>query len=161
MIFVLFFTALSHVTFAQYIAPVERQFTLQDTLRGSITPERAWWDLTYYHLDIAVNPSDSTINGTNTVTYRVFKPCGMMQIDLQEPLNLFKVIQNGNVLKFTREGNVYWIELADNQISGQINSVVLTYGGRPKVSLRPSLEWRDYMEEGQKRSSFCCLRMSG
>ena len=28
--------------------------TRQDTLRGSITPEREWWDLTYYHLDIKV-----------------------------------------------------------------------------------------------------------
>jgi len=26
--------------------------TEQDTLRGSITPERAWWDLNYYHLDM-------------------------------------------------------------------------------------------------------------
>ena len=23
--------------------------TRQDSLRGSITPEREWWDLTYYH----------------------------------------------------------------------------------------------------------------
>ena len=30
--------------------------TRQDTLRGSITNERSWWDLTYYHLDIKVEP---------------------------------------------------------------------------------------------------------
>ena len=137
LIFVLFFTVFSHPAFAQYIAPVERPFTHQDTLRGSITPERAWWDLTYYHLDIEVNPPDSTINGTNTVIYRVLKPAVLMQIDLQEPLKLFKVIQNGKELKFTREGNVYWIEMVDNQISGQINSVILKYGGKPKVSTRP------------------------
>ena len=58
---------------AQYLAPEQNKFTRQDSLRGSITPERAWWDLTYYHLDIAVKPSDSTIYGTNTVTYRVIK----------------------------------------------------------------------------------------
>ena len=28
----------------------ETVFTHQDTLRGSITKERAWWDLKYYHL---------------------------------------------------------------------------------------------------------------
>ena len=33
-------------------------FTKQDTLLGSITPERAWWDLVYYHLDISVNPDE-------------------------------------------------------------------------------------------------------
>jgi aminopeptidase N len=122
---------------AQYHAPAEKIFTRQDTLRGSITPERAWWDLTYYHLDITVNPVDSTINGSNTVTYKVIKPYGLMQIDLQEPLNLTKVVQNNSVLKFKREGNVYWIELAEKQEQGKIYSVVLNYGGKPKVSTRP------------------------
>jgi aminopeptidase N len=93
--------------------------------------------LTYYHLDITVNPGDSTINGTNTVTYRVVKPATLMQIDLQEPLALMKAVQNNNFLNFKREGNVYWIELADNQEQGKTYSVVLTYGGKPKVSKMP------------------------
>ena len=38
-------------------------FTRQDTLRGSITPEREWWDLTYYHLDIKVDPDNKFISG--------------------------------------------------------------------------------------------------
>ena len=122
---------------AQFQPPAITTFTRQDTLRGSITPERAWWDLTYYHLDIKVNPSDSTIKGTNTVTYRVLKPAGVMQIDLQEPLKLTKVVQNIFDLSFRREGNVYWIELAEKQEQGKIYSVVLSYGGKPKVSTRP------------------------
>jgi aminopeptidase N len=112
-------------------------FTRQDTLRGSITPERAWWDLTYYHLDITVNPSDSTINGSNTVEYRVKLPGILMQIDLQEPLKLTRVTQNKKDLAFNREGNVYWIELAEKQVPGKIYSVILTYGGKPRVSTRP------------------------
>jgi aminopeptidase N len=122
---------------AQYLPPSERTFTRQDTLRGSITPERAWWNLTYYHLDIVVNPSDSTIYGTNTVTYRVVNPANLMQIDLQEPLKLTKAVQNNKVLNIKREGNVYWIELAEKQEQGKTYSVVLTYGGKPKVSNRP------------------------
>jgi aminopeptidase N len=122
---------------AQNQSPVNKIFSRQDTLRGSITPERAWWDLTYYHLDIVVNPSDSTINGTNTVIYRVIKPASLMQIDLQEPLKLIKAVQNNKVLNFKREGNVYWIELAESQEQGRIYSVILTYGGKPKVSTKP------------------------
>ena len=113
------------------------EFNRQDTLRGSITPERAWWDLTYYHLDIVVNPSDSSIYGTNTVSYRVLKPAVLIQIDLQEPLSLTKAEQNNKVLNFKREGNVYWIELAEKQEQGKIYSVILTYGGKPRVSTRP------------------------
>ncbi|TAL61836.1 MAG: M1 family peptidase [Bacteroidetes bacterium] len=112
-------------------------FNHQDTLRGSITPERAWWDLKYYHLDIIVNPSDSTIFGTNVVTYKVISQFNIMQIDLQEPLKLIKAEQNNAPLNFTRDGNAYLIELAEKQEPEKIFSVVLTYGGRPKISPRP------------------------
>ena len=122
---------------AQFKPSVNKSFTRQDTLRGTITPGRAWWDLTYYHLDIKVSPSDSTIYGTNTVIYRVLQSSGLMQIDLQEPLKLTRAVQNNTVLNFRREGNVYWIELAEKQNIGEIYSLVLTYGGKPKVSVRP------------------------
>jgi len=125
---------------AQYIPPSQIQFTRQDSLRGSITPERAWWDLKFYHLDIKVNPSDSTIFGTNTVVYKALKGASVMQIDLQEPLNLFKAIQNGKELVFNREGNVYWIHMAESQEPGKIYSLILSYGGKPRISLRPPWE---------------------
>ena len=131
---------------SQYIQHVPVTFTHQDTLRGSITPERAWWDLKFYHLDIKVNPSDSTIYGTNTVVYKVLKSAEVMQIDLQEPLDILKVVQNGKELVFNREVNVYWIRMADNQEQGKIYSLILSYGGKPKISLRPPWEggitWR-------------------
>jgi hypothetical protein len=103
---------------AQYIAPALKKFTRQDTLRGSITPERAWWDLTFYHLDIVVKPSDSTIYGSNTVTYRVKTSSDIMQIDLQPPLEILRAEQNGKSLNFSREGNVYWIRMAENLEKG-------------------------------------------
>ena len=112
-------------------------FTRQDSLRGSITPERAWWDLKFYHLNIVVNPSDSTINGSNTILYRVLKQSCIMQIDLQKPLVLTKVVQNGQELKFVREGNVFWIYTLETQIPGKFYTVELFYGGRPKISPRP------------------------
>jgi aminopeptidase N len=112
-------------------------FTHQDTLRGSITPERAWWDLKYYHLDIDVNPDDSTICGTNTVVYKVITPYRRLQIDLQEPLKLTGAMQDGEKLTYGREGNVYWIEMATSQNKGAVKTLTLTYGGKPKVSVRP------------------------
>ena len=125
---------------AQYLAPEMIKFTRQDSLRGSITPEREWWDLTYYHLDIAVKPSDSTIYGSNTITYRVKNSSGIMQIDLQPPLEIIKAEQNGKSLDFSREGNVYWITMSEKQEPEKIYSLVLNYGGKPKISMRPPWE---------------------
>ncbi len=48
---------LSHLdSLSQDIFADKSTFSRQDSLRGSITKERAWWDLNYYHLDIKINP---------------------------------------------------------------------------------------------------------
>jgi len=112
-------------------------FTRQDTLRGTVTPEREWWDLTFYHLSITVNPADSTIYGSNTVHYRVIKPHTVMQIDLQPPLRLISARQNGKLLSIKQEGNAHFITLPDAQQEGSLKSVVLEYGGRPHIATNP------------------------
>ena len=112
-------------------------FTRQDSLRGSITKERAWWDLITYHLDIKVNPVDSTITGSNTIGYKVLQEYDNMQIDLQKPLEIYKVIQDGKELKYKREGNAFFIELVANQKIGTIKELIIFYGGKPKVAVNP------------------------
>ncbi|GAB2767524.1 M1 family metallopeptidase [Rhabdobacter roseus] len=112
-------------------------FTRQDTLRGSITPERAWWDLTYYHLAVRVKPEESSLSGSTTVHYKVLKPHQSMQIDLQEPLRIEKVVQDGQELTYRREGNAYFIALQKKQQIGQLESVQVFYAGKPQVAKRP------------------------
>ena len=112
-------------------------FTKQDSLRGSITKERSWWDLKQYRLDIKVNPLDSTITGSNTIKYQVLQEYNVMQIDLQKPLEISKVIQDGVALKYSREGNVFWIELAAPQKTTAIKELTIFYGGKPKVAVNP------------------------
>ena len=114
-----------------------QNFTRQDTLRGSITPQRAWWDLTYYHLDISVNPKNQSIEGSNTINYRVLHPNDEIQIDLQDPLKINKVIQDGKELNFRSEGYSHFIKLKKKQKSGQIKSIKVFYEGKPKVAVRP------------------------
>ena len=134
-------------------------FTHQDSLRGSITPERAWWDLTYYHLQIKANPDDSTLSGTNTVFYRVLQPRKVMQLDLQEPMRITSVQQEGDALDYAREGNVYWIHLKHRQKPGQLSAVTVNFEGRPRVTEHPPwdavMTWR-YDSEGNPFFATSC-----
>ena len=123
-------------TKAQGLLQEKNNFTRQDTLRGSITPEREWWDLTYYHLDIKVNPEDKTIAGTNTIQYTVLKPNQVLQIDLQEPLVLTKVTQNNKELEIKHDGNAHFVTLKDQQNIGATNSVIAYYEGKPREAVR-------------------------
>ena len=129
---------LSNATNAQgLLGNKDEVFTRQDSLRGSITKERAWWDLKKYHLDIKVNPSDSTIYGSNTIRYKILNSYNIMQIDLQEPLKIFKVTQDGKEIKYQRDGSVFYIDLVAPQNVGEIKEVVVFYGGKPKIAVRP------------------------
>ena len=114
----------------------KNNFTRQDTLRGSITPEREWWDLTYYHLDIKVNPDEKFISGKNTIQYKVLKGDSIMQIDLQPPLKITKVIQNGEELNVKDDGNAHFITLKNSQEVDAINSIDVYYEGHPKEAVR-------------------------
>ena len=115
----------------------EEIFTRQDSLRGSITKERAWWDVKKYYLDIKVNPADSTISGSNTIKYQVLQEYTSMQIDLQNPMEISKVIQDGKTLKYRREGNAFFVELVAPQTKGTIKELTVFYGGKPKVAVNP------------------------
>ena len=108
------------------------QFTRQDSLRGSITPERAWWDITYYNLDVTVLPEDKFIYGSNTITYEVLEPYQVMQIDLQEPMHITMVTQNGKELEVKHEGNAHFITLKENQTTGSKNQIKIDFEGHPR-----------------------------
>jgi len=111
-------------------------FTQQDTLRGSITPERAWWDLNYYHLDIEVKPDEKYIAGKNTIRYKVLESHQVLQVDLQRPLKIEKVTQDGKELEFTTNGNAHFVSLTKKQSKGDFNEVVVHYSGNPKEAIR-------------------------
>ena len=124
----------------------DNSFSRQDSIRGSVTKERAWWDLSFYHLDVKVNPQDSSLMGSNTIRYKVLTPFQLMQIDLQEPMEILKIMQEDKSLNFTRDGNAWFVELSKKQIVGTLNEIVIDFGGKPKVSVMPpwsgGLSWK-------------------
>ncbi|RPH01818.1 MAG: M1 family peptidase [Candidatus Pelagibacter sp. TMED153] len=142
---ILLFIALNQ-TYAQGIFDNKLPTSRQDTLRGSITPERAWWDLTYYHLDIKVEPDKKYISGSNTVGYKVLQSSKVMQIDLQKPMNITSITSKNKELKFTREGNAYFIELRKKPKKGDIDYIKINYEGFPKEAIRApwdgGLSWK-------------------
>ncbi|MFD0797481.1 M1 family metallopeptidase [Maribacter chungangensis] len=115
---------------------IKEVFTEQDTLRGSITPERAWWDLNYYHLDIEVQPDKKYIAGKNTIRYKVLESHQVLQVDLQPPLKIEKVTQDGEDLSVTSNGNAHFVNLTKKQRTGDFNEVIVHYSGNPKEAVR-------------------------
>ncbi len=116
-------------------ARAQKPFTHADTLRGTLTPERSWWDVTFYDLQVKVNPDEKSLTGTNTIHYRVLRSSQKMQIDLQEPLVIDTILQNGRPLSFTREGAAWFVALTAPQPQGSLHSLTIRYHGHPRVAV--------------------------
>ncbi|MBT9188409.1 M1 family metallopeptidase [Zobellia russellii] len=116
-------------------AAIGQEFTEQDTLRGSITTEREWWDLNYYHLDVAVDPDKKFISGSNTIRYKVLKKNQVLQVDLQPPLTIEKVTQDGKKLEVVTNGNAHFVQLKKKQKKGDFNQIKIYYSGHPKEAV--------------------------
>src|SRR5262245_10946467 len=72
----------------------------QEMLRGSITPEREWWDVLHYHLKVEFLPETRRLKGSNVITFKTLKAGNKMQIDLQPPLSITKVTHGDTQPKF-------------------------------------------------------------
>lgn len=112
----------------------KKTYTRQDTLRGSITKERVWWDLLNYELSVSVNPMDQSIKGSNVVKYKVLENNNVMQIDLQSPMVIDKVTQDGQVLEVKHDGNAHFITLVKPQSPGTENLIKIEFSGKPTAA---------------------------
>ncbi len=128
-IIVLLFLSLSNNCFAQ--------FTRQDSLRGTLSPIRACYDVTFYDLKLKVIPTSQSIEGSNTIYYKSTTDFKKMQIDLFANMQIINILQNEKPLKFTREGNVIFINFADIQKKEKSYSIKIDYRGKPQIARNP------------------------
>lgn len=109
-----------------------KRFSLADTLRGSITPERRWWDVQRYELSFQPDFDHKSISGSNEILYKVVEMndgSTRMQIDLQEPLVIDSIIYSGrNKLSFEHKGSVWYASLPPQKVNA-INKVKIFYHG--------------------------------
>lgn len=113
-----------------------QSFTRQDTLRGSITPQRTWWEVGHYDLSVEVLPEFKTIIGTNVISYTVLEEgVKELQIDLQSPMEITSVMQDGNTLDIRSEGSAHFIILESAQTIGDVKRLSIGFEGKPREAI--------------------------
>jgi aminopeptidase N len=130
---------------------LKAQFTKGDSLRGSITPERAWWDVIHYDLRVNINISGNTISGSNCIAYVPLTGGTKMQIDLQEPLKIDSVFFHSQKCTWKHTFNAWIIDLPQNSTSP--DSVLVFYSGKPRAAKFPpwdgGISWK---QDAMKRT---------
>jgi aminopeptidase N len=122
----------------------KKGFTHQDSLRGTIGPERAWWDVLHY--DVAVTPDYATksITGRTTIRYKVLpgQRSDYMQIDLQQPMMVDTIFYDQKLYinyppkPYYNEGNVWHIPLPRATPNSE-HSISIVYHGTPRQAKTP------------------------
>ena len=112
-------------------------FTHADTLRGSIGPYRAWWDVLYYDIQVRPDFVRKFISGSNAIRFRVLRPGKRMQIDLQAPLKILSVQWQNQSLPVDRDGNAWFAEFPRDLPEGSTQTIEVRYEGLPRVAIRP------------------------
>jgi aminopeptidase N len=123
-------------------------FTRQDSLRGTIGPERSWWDVFQYNISVTPDYNKRSISGISEIVFTLKKtgPNKIMQIDLQEPLVIDSMILDyrTHVQNFTREGNVYHVNFGDINFVDNAKPPLprkyrlqIYYHGNPRVAVNP------------------------
>ncbi len=112
-------------------------YTEADTLRGSVTPERAWWDVYYYDLEVGVIPSKEYIEGSVSVYFETIDPGKTLQFDLRQPLEVDSVMYRGQILPFYRTKHVFFVELPDELNEGSRDQLSIYYSGTPRRAPNP------------------------
>jgi aminopeptidase N len=120
------------------------QFTRQDTLRGSITPQRAWWDVIHYDVTVTPDYESKTISGRTTIQYKVLagQKTDYLQVDLQKPLMVDTIFYDGKLYinypprPYFNDGNAWLIPLPKAQVNS-IHSVTIAYHGKPREAVNP------------------------
>ena len=138
-----------------------QEYTRQDTVRGSITQERSWWDLKYYKLEVTVDPKTKSIHGKNTIHYKVLEANRRMQIDLQIPMQLTKATQRGKSLKIDHDSNAHYIHLESPQVKNSFDSITVHFEGRPKAAVRPPWDGGFTWTKDQNGNDFIATACQG
>ena len=113
------------------------KFTHQDSLRGSLTPERTWWNVMKYDITVQPDFNSKTIKGKNTIYFDVIGQGDLMQIDLQEPMVIDSAVFEGKAIPYKRNGNIYLLNFKDKSLKGTKSPVTVYYSGKPREAVRP------------------------
>ncbi|RFS24466.1 hypothetical protein DVR12_04450 [Chitinophaga silvatica] len=112
----------------------QQGFNRGDTLRGMLTDLRTCYDVSYYNLDVDIDPDKRYLKGSNTMTFKVLQPFTRMQVDLYSNMKINQIRFHGVPVKYTREYDAVFIELPATLKPGNTEAVEIDYEGSPQLA---------------------------
>ena len=116
----------------QVVSKSQNGFTRADSLRGMLTPLRTCYDVTFYGLDVKINPETKSIEGNTLIRFNTVQSFDKMQIDLYENMKIEKILFHNKELSYTREFNAIFIQFPSMVQKNMQEEIHIIYSGKPQ-----------------------------
>jgi aminopeptidase N len=153
LLIVLFsFSLLVVVSANAQIIKAKATYTNEDTLRGSLNPNRNWWDVLRYDITVKPDFDKKEIEGKTMISFKTNVTGNKkIQIDLQEPLIIDSAFFNYQKIAFEKMGQNTWLaslmdieakQYMDKRESGKgwttrWQELTIYYHGKPREAKTP------------------------
>ncbi len=113
------------------------ELTGADTLKGSDTQFRNFWNVTRYELTVEPNFEEKSVSGINKIKFEITQDIAnpVFQIDLYQPME-FKLLNKNSHLTAKREGDFIFITSNKNYKKGDSDSFEIQFSGKPRIAKR-------------------------
>jgi aminopeptidase N len=112
---------------------LQHNFTLADTLRGMLRPERTCYDVTAYDLNIRVDIPRKAIQGFVQINFTTVHDFDTLQIDLYDNMQLSHIEFEGKQLGFRRIHHAVFVGFP-HQKTGSSGSFSVYFEGSPTIA---------------------------
>ncbi len=108
-----------------------QEFTLADTLRGTLSVIRSCYDVTYYNLQLSVDIENKAISGVNHIYFRNESDFDRIQIDLFQNMVVDSIKFKGQKLEHERLYNAVFVQFPEMLVKGKAGRISVYYHGTP------------------------------
>ncbi|MCL1676225.1 M1 family metallopeptidase [Elizabethkingia meningoseptica] len=116
----------------------EHTFSKQDSLFGSNTKYRDFWDVKKYDIEAEPNFAQKSVKGNNRISFTITRDVKnpTFQIDIQQPMKTSNVMSDFEISSQKREGNFLFIQAAGSFKKGDEHFISLDFEGNPVIAIR-------------------------
>ncbi|AZB26632.1 M1 family peptidase [Chryseobacterium bernardetii] len=125
----------SGLAFGQFFEK-DKVYTKQDTLKGSNTPFRDFWDVKKYNFSVEPDFEQKSIKGTNRISLEIIKDVTnpIFQIDLQQPMKAGKITASFPIASSKQDGDFIFITTKKRFKKGEKYTIDVDYSGNPHIA---------------------------
>lgn len=115
-----------------------QEFSLSDSLRGSLSSYRSCYDVYYYDLNVTIDDKNKElINSYNDFYITSLEDFDNIQIDLFSNLEINSIVFNETKLNFKRKFNAVFIDFSEIIKKGENVKFRVNYDGKPRKAVNP------------------------